>query len=141
MGTSRSISKDDDSALQRLTAWYEGIQMLKHRPLFGFGKGRFLEYHPKVAHNSYVTMMAELGTVGYVLWMMFVLLIFFMLIRIIKMPLQKESSDDRLKQERTLSIYLMVSIIGYCTTAFFISRSFIMFFYIFAAMVAAAFFA
>jgi hypothetical protein len=140
MGTSRAISKDDDSALQRLTAWYEGIQMLKHRPLFGFGKGRFLEYHPKVAHNSYVTMMAELGTVGYVLWMMFVILIFFMLIRIIKMPQEKESGDDRLKQERTLSIYLMVSIIGYCTTAFFISRSFIMFFYIFAAMVAAAFF-
>lgn len=139
MGSFRTISKDDESSMQRLTAWYEGIQMLLHRPLFGFGKERFLEYHSKLAHNSFVTVMSELGIIGYTLWMSFVLLIFLMLLRIIKLKSDPVSSDISIKQEVTLAVFILVSIIGYCSTAFFISRSYIMFFYIFAAMAAASF--
>lgn len=139
MGSFRSISKDDESSMQRLTAWYEGIQMLGHRPLFGFGKERFLEYHPKVAHNSFVTIMAELGTIGYILWMTFLLLCFLMLFRVVKLKTQIESPCEKLKQEISMSTYLVISLVGYCSTAFFISRSYIMFFYVFAAMSAASF--
>ncbi|PRO68448.1 O-antigen ligase family protein [Alteromonas gracilis] len=139
MGSFRSISKDDESSMQRLTAWYEGIQMLGHRPLFGFGKGRFLEYHPKVAHNSFVTIMAELGSIGYILWMTFLFLCFFMLFKVVKLKTQIANPCDKLQQEILLATYLVIALIGYCATAFFISRSFIMFLYIFAAMSAACF--
>jgi O-antigen ligase len=139
MGSFRSISKDDESSMQRLTAWYEGIQMLGHRPLFGFGKERFLEYHPKVAHNSFVTIMAELGVLGYVLWMTFLLLCFMMLLKVTKLKTQLENPSEQVKQEIAMATYLVISLVGYCSTAFFISRSYIMFFYIFAAMSAACF--
>jgi len=140
MGAFRKISKDDESASQRLTAWYEGIQMLKHRPLFGFGKERFLEYHSKVAHNTYVTVMSELGIIGYTLWAMFMLIALHMLVSVMKVQDAKEGHEELLKKEKHLSQYLLVALIGYAVTAFFISRSYIMVVYIFVAMVAAMFF-
>ncbi len=136
----RSIDDKDASAMDRLTAWYEGIQMVKYRPLFGFGKNRFLEYHPKVAHNSFVTIMSELGIIGYTLWMAFFIFIFYMLFRIRRMPDIPGEAGDSLRQEKTLSLYMAVSIIGFAVTAFFISRSYAMFFYIFAAIVSASFY-
>ncbi len=139
MSSFRTISKDDESAMQRLTAWYEGIQMLLHRPLFGFGKERFLEYHYKVAHNSFVTVMAELGVVGYMLWMTFVLLCMIMLLKVINLKKTEHAKDPKLSREISLAIFLQVSLIGFCSTAFFISRSYVIFFYIFAAMTAACF--
>lgn len=135
----RTIGLEDKSVQDRLTAWYEGVQMVKYRPLFGFGKDRFLEYHSKVAHNSFVTVMSELGAVGYTLWMTFVLLIFLMAYRIAKLPPIPGPQGAVLKQEQSLNLYLTISIVGYCSTAFFISRSYILFFYVFAAFVAASY--
>jgi putative inorganic carbon (HCO3(-)) transporter len=135
----RSIGKDDQSSLDRLTAWYEGIQMFKHRPLFGFGKERFLEYHSKVAHNSYVTVMAELGVIGYVLWTSFLLITFVYLIKILNTREVEQPNGSNYAEEVILAKYLLISMVGYCSTAFFISRSYIMFFYMFAAMAAASF--
>ena len=136
----RAIDDKDASAMDRLTAWYEGIQMVKYRPLFGFGKNRFLEYHPKVAHNSFVTIMSELGTIGYTLWMAFFIFVFYMLFRIRRMPDIPGEAGESLRQEKTLSLYLTVSMIGFAVTAFFISRSYAMFLYIFAAVVSASFY-
>ena len=136
----RSIDAKDASAMDRLTAWYEGIQMVKYRPLFGFGKNRFLEYHSKVAHNSFVTIMSELGVIGYTLWMAFFIFIFYMLFRIRRMPDIPGEAGQSLRQEKTLSLYMAVSMLGFAVTAFFISRSYAMFFYIFAAVVSASFY-
>ena len=38
--------------------------MLKSKPVFGVGYGRFTEFHRKVAHNSFVQTAAELGMLG-----------------------------------------------------------------------------
>ncbi|WP_338455376.1 O-antigen ligase family protein [uncultured Alteromonas sp.] len=136
----RTIGKDDQSSLDRLTAWYQGIQMFKHRPLFGFGKERFLEYHSKVAHNSYVTVMAELGVFGYLLWMSFLLITFLLLVKIVRLKKPNDLTNSVIcNEEIVLAKYLFISLIGYCSTAFFISRSYIMFFYMFAAMAAASY--
>ncbi len=58
----------DASANGRLDAWYHGIQMMLSNPIFGIGKGRFLEEHGLVAHNSYIQIVGELGIPGYSLW-------------------------------------------------------------------------
>jgi O-antigen ligase len=135
----RSISKADESALHRLIAWNEGLNMWGHRPFVGFGKGRFLEYHGKTAHNSFVLIMGELGTFGYVLWVMFIYLIFYYARQVLKLDVSRAHDLAVMKKERVLAQYLMISLIGFCTTAFFISRSYILFFYVFAAMVAASY--
>ncbi|MGY0312839.1 O-antigen ligase family protein [Alteromonas macleodii] len=135
----RSIGKDDESAQDRLTAWYEGIQMFKHRPLFGFGKDRFLEYHSKVAHNSYVTIMSELGVFGYLLWMTFLLLTIKMLLKVLDVKNDNSVLNEELRNEIVYARYLFIALFGYCSTAFFISRSYIMFFYMFAAIACATY--
>jgi len=61
-------SNIDDSANGRLEAWYHGIHMMLANPIFGIGKGNFIEVHGLVAHNSYIHIVGELGIPGYSLW-------------------------------------------------------------------------
>ncbi|MEW6258923.1 MAG: O-antigen ligase family protein [Thermodesulfobacteriota bacterium] len=56
--------RDDESAMGRIEAWVAGFAMMQAHPLLGVGKGQFLEYFPRDAHNSYVRAGAELGVVG-----------------------------------------------------------------------------
>jgi putative inorganic carbon (HCO3(-)) transporter len=64
----RDISSSDASSEGRLDAWYDGMQMLLHNPVFGVGYGRFIDHHIRVAHNSFVHCFAELGLLGYFFW-------------------------------------------------------------------------
>jgi hypothetical protein len=64
----RSMSIDA-SAEGRIDAWSAGLQMLKHSPLWGVGLGLFGEYHTRAAHSAFVQCFAELGIVGYLLWL------------------------------------------------------------------------
>ncbi|MEG3767659.1 O-antigen ligase family protein [Alteromonas sp. 14N.309.X.WAT.G.H12] len=139
MSKFRAISTDDESANSRLEAWYQGVQMFKYRPLFGVGKEQFVIYHNKTAHNSYVLTFAELGTAGYTLWMTFIFIMFVMLIRIRKLDAQRATNKALFLKEQASAVYLTISMIGFCTTAFFISRTYILFFYIFAALCAACY--
>jgi len=60
----QAMDSDESSAQSRIEAWGEGLMMLKSKPIFGVGYGRFTEYHDRVAHNSFVQTAAELGLVG-----------------------------------------------------------------------------
>jgi len=65
-GPSRTAQFDtgEESAQERIEAWSEGLQMFKSRPLTGVGWNRFMDYHERVAHNSFVHTLAELGLFG-----------------------------------------------------------------------------
>ncbi len=80
------ISADEESAEGRIDAWHEGFQMLIHHPIFGVGKGLFTEYNRLTAHNSYVLAMAELGLVGYFVWLSNVVLTWMMVARVQATP-------------------------------------------------------
>lgn len=77
------MSADEDSAEGRIEAWYEGVQMLMGRPLFGVGKGQFAEHHGLTAHNSFVLAFAELGLVGYFFWLSIIIVSWLMLQRLV----------------------------------------------------------
>src|SRR5262245_15279816 len=66
VGPSRAseMSSEEDSAQGRIEAWAEGLQMFKAEPILGVGWSRFTEFHYRVAHNSFVHALAELGFVG-----------------------------------------------------------------------------
>ena len=72
----------DDSAMGRLEAWSEGLQMLKYSPVWGVGFGSFADVHQIVAHNSFVHCFGELGLVGYFAWLGAILATFWYLERI-----------------------------------------------------------
>ncbi|TKB46635.1 O-antigen ligase family protein [Thalassotalea mangrovi] len=134
MSLFREISADEDSAYGRIDAWYEGIQMLKSSPLFGVGANQFIENHGRTAHNSYVLIFAELGLIGYTLWFMTIILTMIMLLKIINIDSSKyesELQDKTLRQNLALAKIYFYCLIGFMATAFFLSRSYIVFLYMF----------
>lgn len=60
-----------ESGTDRLELWSSGLQMFKASPIFGVGFDRFTEHTAGsfTAHNSFVLCLAELGLVGFSLWL------------------------------------------------------------------------
>lgn len=131
MSMFRTIDSKEESAYGRIEAWYDGVQMFKSRPLLGVGKGGFVEHHHLTAHNSYVLVMAELGTLGYVLWFVAVATGLIMLIRVLQLNEKVKELSEDVKKDVFLAKCLLFSFTGFLTTAFFLSRTYIVFLYIF----------
>ena len=131
MSVFRKIDSSEDSAQGRINAWYDGIQMFKYRPLFGVGKGQFEEIHYRAAHNSFVLIMAELGTFGFVLWFMTIALTMMMLIKIFNLSKEKYANSPALLADIFFAKCIFLSFIGFLSTAFFLSRTYEIFVYIF----------
>jgi hypothetical protein len=64
----------DESSMGRAEAWYEGLNMLRSSPIWGTGYGSFADLNYLVAHNSFVHCFAEVGLVGYFIWLMLIVL-------------------------------------------------------------------
>ncbi len=64
----RSSSEAEGSSLERIECLQIGLDLVRHSPLIGVGKGQFGEYHFLTAHNSYVLAAAETGLLGFAVW-------------------------------------------------------------------------
>ncbi len=124
-GGSRSMSWDEESAQGRITAWSEGLQMLKHNPLFGVGFRNFTDVHSMTAHNSFVLCFAELGLIGYFFWLGLIICNFIAL---------RQAAGDPDDATRKWAGVLILSLIAYLATAFFLSRTYAAVFYVIIAM-------
>lgn len=142
----REIDAEESSAEGRLDAWYEGFQMAISNPVFGVGFGGFTDHHTLTAHNSYVLVLAELGTVGYMFWALALSLAILMLIKIRNFdlaPLSAHYDNNQIKvieDERAVASALLFSMIGYAVTAFFLSRSYAPIYYIYQGLVVASYY-
>jgi len=122
--SSVSMSGQDESSRGRLVAWADGNRMLKLSPIFGVGKGRFVDYSETglVAHNSFVHCYAELGLFGYFFWMG-------LLFASLKdgyalwKTAPSESDPDRREVGR-LAKALLPALIGFMASAVFLSRTY-----------------
>ena len=117
LGGGRGFSSEEESAGDRISAWYEGIQMLKNNLLLGVGYGNFLDHHHLTAHNSFVLCFAELGLVGYFFWTGLIVLVYRGLGKVIA-----EGAKD--SEERELAILLRSAVVGFLTCAWFLSRTY-----------------
>ena len=110
------MSADEASASGRIDAWSQGLELLKWRPLLGVGYGSFTEYHQLTAHNSVVLCMAELGLTGLYVWLLLIASSFEEMI-----TAQRRGAGTR------LAFYaeaMQLSLVGYFTAAFFLSRTY-----------------
>ncbi|RZI86270.1 MAG: O-antigen ligase domain-containing protein [Rubrivivax sp.] len=127
VGGGREISSKEQSANERIEAWADGMLMMKSHPLFGVGYGKFEEHHIRTAHNSYVLCFSELGLLGYFFWIGTIVLAMKSVNRVIDtMP---EGSEHR-----RLAYLLRISMVGFLTCAWFLSRTYIPTLYILMAM-------
>jgi putative inorganic carbon (HCO3(-)) transporter len=110
------LSRSEASASGRIDAWAQGLGLLKWRPILGVGYGSFTEYHALTAHNSIVLCMAELGLVGLYVWLLLIVTSF-----------QEMIVLERRAQEGEYAFYartMQLSMVGFFTAAFFLSRTY-----------------
>ena len=117
----RSLAVQDESASERLVAWTEGFEMLKAQPILGVGYGQFLDHHTLTAHNSLVLCFAETGLLGCFLWVGLFVITLLELHALEHLP-GDEPFDDMARQ---WAEGLHLSLIGFMTAAFFLSRTFV----------------
>ncbi len=117
------LDPTEESAEGRLDAWYEGIQMLREYPLFGVGFGNFTDHHFMTAHNSLVLAMAELGLVGYPLWLAFMGYSAYMLYWLTYRHAPTEPASAA-ATEVAAARGLFVTALGLGVGAFFLSQSY-----------------
>jgi O-antigen ligase len=63
----------------RANTWLLGLEQFFNEPLAGIGFGRLVEETGIKAHNWYIMLLAESGAIGFVLWALFVVAVFFAL--------------------------------------------------------------
>jgi hypothetical protein len=117
----RTLSTElDSSASERLVAWREGLAMLKTEPFLGVGYGRFLDHHTLTAHNSLVLCFAETGLFGSFFWVGLFVITLLELHRVKNLPGAALFDDVA----RRWAEGLQLSLFGFMTAAFFLSRTF-----------------
>lgn len=113
----RGYTANEESAGGRIDAWSEGLRMLAGHPLFGVGHGAFTDHHYYTAHNSFVLCFAEVGFIGYFIWLGLIIVAYKGLAHTIEaMPPGSE--------ERKMAMLLRAGLIGFLTCGFFLSKAF-----------------
>ena len=135
------------SALGRVDSWYEGLQMFIGSPLFGIGAGGYSDLHVLTAHNSFVLVLAETGIIGFTVWLAIVGYCFRMMLAVLARgddimdDVPSDVPDDVVvsdwRDDRALALTLLMSLSGFFTAAFFLSRSYVVILYLLVALVVA----
>jgi O-antigen ligase len=111
--TSRKVSMG--GGMDRLAIWSDVMDFFKHSPIWGIGVGGFLERDDWTAHNSYLLCAAEMGIVGFFLWMSVLVVTLIQLNRVPK--LVGESNPELARW----AVAVKVSLGGYLFTSYFLS--------------------
>lgn len=117
------------SAKYRLLVWQNSLEMIKERPLQGFGAGGFKLFYSiyshkirtdntfgkekqiRRVHNDYIQTAVELGLIGFVLFSAILVYALFMAVRFLS------RSED--KQQNSIVVGLSAGIIAFMVTALF----------------------
>jgi O-antigen ligase len=110
----------DESAMGRLDAWSEGLQMLKSSPAWGVGYGSFADINGLVAHNSFVHCFGELGLVGYFAWLGAIVASFWYLER----ARNTEVVSERPTELARWAAAAELSLVAFLAGALFLSRTY-----------------
>lgn len=143
----QEMDVSEASAMGRVDSWYEGIQMFMGSPLFGIGAGGYSDRHELTAHNSFVLVLAEMGIIGFTLWLAIVGYCFKMMLTILRrndgiiddvpMDVSDEVALKDWRTDRAIALTLLMSLTGFFTAAFFLSRSYVVILYLLVALVVA----
>ncbi|MDA0991971.1 MAG: O-antigen ligase family protein, partial [Verrucomicrobia bacterium] len=115
----------DESAHNRVVFWGMANEVFKRNPVFGIGFGMFWEVTAtsRAAHNAFVKCYTELGFVGYWFWFGLIQLGLLGAQRA-RVAIKKNKSPDARWLYR-LAGQTIVAMVGFCASAYFLSRTFV----------------
>jgi O-antigen ligase len=85
-----------ESGSDRIDLWGSGLHMFRTSPLWGVGFGKFADFAPLTAHNSFVLCLAEVGLLGYSCWLA-TLVVTFLQLNSLAVTNSKQSIADQNK--------------------------------------------
>jgi putative inorganic carbon (HCO3(-)) transporter len=124
------LSAGEQSANDRIQAWYEGLQMLRSNPVFGVGYLNFTDHNYLTAHNSIVLPMAELGLPGLAIWLGITWYSMRLLFWVAHGPHTKavvlaiSPENPALTAEVNAARGVLQACVGFAISAFFLSQSY-----------------
>jgi O-antigen ligase len=131
----RSVSLEGGA--DRLMLWGTGLALFKSSPLFGIGYNEFADVVGLTAHNSFVLCIAELGLLGYFVWIAIITFTFAQLnaIRLADAPGQGTELTDAILTSRVrvterhksiirFAMAAKFSMIAFLTAGLFLSRAY-----------------
>jgi probable O-glycosylation ligase (exosortase A-associated) len=127
--------EEDSSARGRLDAWVVAGNMITANPILGVGYGKFernyYDYDPKkalfiaggtlgrVAHNSYLQIWAECGSLAFGLYMIMIAMTFFDTWRVRRMALSRYHASWIISYANMFE----ASMVGFVVGSFFLNRA------------------
>jgi putative inorganic carbon (hco3(-)) transporter len=142
-GRFKEIDIEEESASNRVEAWYEGLQMFKSKPLLGVGPGNFTDNHPITAHNSLVLALAELGVVGYTLYFSILCLALYFVFKLVfaayKTKHSSPSPTKPIQIQSAVMLTLCMAFVGMFVGSMFLSRTYFILTYFLLALIVAAY--
>ncbi|MEI8349026.1 MAG: O-antigen ligase family protein [Candidatus Omnitrophota bacterium] len=122
----------DKSSYERVIYWGYGNWAFKSHPIFGVGYNMLWQYAAdKAAHNSFIQCYAELGIFGYLFW---IGLIYIILYGLWKLSLYYKSKAYYKSDLFLLGEAISAAFFGYLTISLFLSRTYIVPFFVFIAL-------
>ena len=136
----------------RIDLWNGSMEILKAHPVFGIGLGRLPEFLGQTAHNSILVCAAELGLFGLFCWSLFLFPTLRDALQIASSERVHEATDAEVEElpalfrawkgaaleksevER-LGYCLLLSLTGFLAAGLFLSRAFVMTFFLLGGMV------
>lgn len=120
-----SVRDENKSAQHRVEMWAEGLDMMKHDPILGIGRGNFRSYTSSlIAHNSAIEISGETGIVGLMLWCTLIYVSF-------KAPLVLWRKPAFIS-DSNVGFGLILALIGYIVSAMFVTLEYETFYFLLA---------
>ena len=134
-----NAAQTDESAMSRLAVWKAGAQMTMDHPLWGVGVNNFeivygTRYIDRVgagdvwrsAHNSVVEVAGELGLIGLLCWLGWMVGALWLLFRERRMWLRRDpdANDPRTRRMTACAECWMAAQIAFLSAAMFLSKAF-----------------
>ena len=139
----------------RIAVWTRGLGYVAQYPVFGIGPDNFLRaewslspagqsgllgigMQDRAAHNTFLQVWAEMGTVGLIIWL---LLLSFGIVNPLLLRRRMSNTwfkgpDEGLRLLFLLASYLPASYVGFAVTSFFVSHAFTAIIYVLSAITA-----
>lgn len=113
-----------NSAQERQMILQRGLEVALHHPIIGIGLANFYEYSPngKVAHNSYIEIAAELGWIGLLAYLTFLIAPLRLLRRIERGTVDADQVSGR--EAYYFSVGLQAVMIAFMVCSFFASSQY-----------------
>jgi O-antigen ligase len=109
-----TVQDSSNSTQYRVEMWAQGLDMMKHDPVMGIGRGNFREYTGKlIAHNSAIEIGGEMGLVGLFLWFA---MIYFSIRSVTAAGVAAADPKDK-----DFYLALTLAVIGYVASAMFVT--------------------